>query len=443
MGPVVGRSLALALGLATIFALAVRLQPMCPSPSGRVVPPGRVAPRNKTLEPFVFVRAGTGYVPIRDFTCPDGDRVELLDSAPLADAVIFQDPNGKCELICATRAKTMHDYWVLESLEAPSCRAHAGLVRHFDWMSTYKRSCGAGNPSLSYQHSYAWHFAPSLLEEMRRPPIERNGTVAVPVFWGSGNCWARSGRHYFVEELMKHINVSCYGSCLNNAESKYDYAYERLGINVDPGDILFGIPGELAKRHLFYISMENSNCEDYVTEKFVKALRAGVVPIIDGPSSYDAFLPAAKSAIRADEFDSPAALAAYLNYLASNRTAYLSYMPWKVDRNFTFLPSFLELYGDTRSEAVKHGLRLCALKTLAESRDKMIQSLPGCRLPDTCERPGKWKPFWPWALAMFVMYFDAGTVDANVASGAVLVLALATLLAAACIRTRKENLKRL
>ncbi len=443
MLPVGRRVLVLFLGLCTMAALVVRLQPVCPSPRGYAVPPGRVAPRNRTAEPLVFVRAGGagGYIPIGAFTCRDGDRVVLVDHASVADAVIFQDATRECELrMCANRAKTTADYWILESLEAPGCRAHAPLVRHFDVLTTYKR-CAAASQFLSYQHSYAWHFAPTLLEEMRRPPIERNGSVAIPVFWSSGNCWARSGREHFVRELMAHIPVAAYGSCLNNAESKYDYLYERMGFGLEKGDILFGIPGELARRHLFYLSMENSNCEDYVTEKLTKALRAGVVPIVDGPASYANFLPAAKSVICADAFESPAALAKYLKYLAGNRTAYLEYMPWKMDVNFTFLPRFLELFGDTRPEAVKHGLRLCELKRLAESKKTRLHGV-SCGLPDVCERPAKWKPRWLWALDMFVHLFHAGTVRANVATIAVLVLGPATVVAAR-LRLSKENLKRL
>src|SRR4051794_1057419 len=39
----------------------------------------------------------------------------------------------------------------------------------------------------------------------------------------------------------------------------------------------------LLKKYKFYLCMENSNCQDYVTEKLFRTLRVGLVPIIDGP----------------------------------------------------------------------------------------------------------------------------------------------------------------
>ncbi|XP_022823477.1 alpha-(1,3)-fucosyltransferase 9-like isoform X3 [Spodoptera litura] len=47
----------------------------------------------------------------------------------------------------------------------------------------------------------------------------------------------------------------------------------------------------LQKDYYFYMSMENSFAEDYVTEKLLTALRNDVVPIVYGGADYNRFLP--------------------------------------------------------------------------------------------------------------------------------------------------------
>ena len=56
------------------------------------------------------------------------------------------------------------------------------------------------------------------------------------------------------------------------------------------------------------------------------------VPIVDGPrKKYEKFMPHPKSMIFVDEFESPKELAAYLNELSHNDTAYLEYFQYRND----------------------------------------------------------------------------------------------------------------
>ena len=75
----------------------------------------------------------------------------------------------------------------------------------------------------------------------------------------------------------------------------------------------------LQKDYKFYLAFENSNCKDYVTEKFfTNALHNGVVPIAMGASmeEYAAIAPP-NSFLHVDQFGSPADLAEYLKVLDS------------------------------------------------------------------------------------------------------------------------------
>ena len=77
-----------------------------------------------------------------------------------------------------------------------------------------------------------------------------------------------------------------------------------------------------------FFSFENSNCDDYVTEKFFKVLNLDVVPIVFGGANYSEIAPE-KSYINAAGFESPKELANYLKYLDQNNTAYAEYFEWK------------------------------------------------------------------------------------------------------------------
>jgi alpha-1,3-fucosyltransferase len=78
---------------------------------------------------------------------------------------------------------------------------------------------------------------------------------------------------------------------------------------------------------MFYLSFENSVCDDYVTEKFWTYLSGKLVPIVLGGADYAKIAPP-HSFINALDYQDPKDLANYLNYLISNQTAYNEYFQW-------------------------------------------------------------------------------------------------------------------
>ena len=84
----------------------------------------------------------------------------------------------------------------------------------------------------------------------------------------------------------------------------------------------------LDSKYKFYLSFENSFCEDYVTEKFFKVLDYKLIPIVLGGANYTKFAPA-KSFINPKDFQSISHLAEYIKYLDKNETAYAEYFEWK------------------------------------------------------------------------------------------------------------------
>ncbi|CAF2100320.1 unnamed protein product [Rotaria magnacalcarata] len=145
------------------------------------------------------------------------------------------------------------------------------------------------------------------------------------IVWIISNCNAQNARQDFIRQLMKEIKIDSYGSCLNN----------RQGYAARMTDNIYAY-----KKYKFVIAIENSNCVDYVTEKLVKAVESGSVPIVAGRSGrpdYRRYMPD-HSYINIFDYTSIKALADDLKRIATNKTLYESYLWFKKhDKNITQL----------------------------------------------------------------------------------------------------------
>lgn len=112
------------------------------------------------------------------------------------------------------------------------------------------------------------------------------------------------------------MKIHSYGSCLNNRKG---YG-ARMADNVDA-----------YIKYKFVLAIENSNCVDYVTEKLVKAVESGSIPIVagrNGRPDYRRYMPA-HSYINIYDYPSIKALADDLKRIGSNKTLYESYLWYK------------------------------------------------------------------------------------------------------------------
>jgi len=127
------------------------------------------------------------------------------------------------------------------------------------------------------------------------------------------NCQASNGRLNYINKLKKYIQVDLFGKCGQNECSRHDCKQM------------------IAKEYKFYLSFENSNCRDYITEKFfhIIGLNYNIIPIVyGGGDDYQYYIP--KSGfINIKDYKSIKDLSSYLIYLDSNKTAYNSYFEWK------------------------------------------------------------------------------------------------------------------
>ncbi|XP_055345807.1 alpha-(1,3)-fucosyltransferase C-like [Paramacrobiotus metropolitanus] len=138
----------------------------------------------------------------------------------------------------------------------------------------------------------------------------------------SSNCHTPNHREDYVTELEKHFPVDVFGKCGKASCQKGDKQCEQ----------------KIIAKYKFYLAFENSNCLDYVTEKPMRALNFGTVPIVMGGANYSAMFPK-NSLIDSGDFKRPAKLAEYLRNLTGDFEQYQRLFEWRFNSAVTKVPN--------------------------------------------------------------------------------------------------------
>ncbi|KAL5541084.1 hypothetical protein UlMin_043370 [Ulmus minor] len=174
------------------------------------------------------------------------------------------------------------------------------------------------------------------------------------------NCGARNFRLQALEALEKHIKIDSYGNCHRNHDGRVDKV-------------------ETLKRYKFSLAFENSNEEDYVTEKFFQSLVAGTVAIVIGAPNIQDFAPGPGSILHIKELGDVESVAKTMKYLAENPTAYNQSLRWKYEGPSDSFKALVDM------AAVHSSCRLCIhLATLIREKE---ETSPGFKKrPCKCTR---------------------------------------------------------
>ncbi|XP_033098293.1 galactoside 3(4)-L-fucosyltransferase-like [Anneissia japonica] len=151
------------------------------------------------------------------------------------------------------------------------------------------------------------------------------------IAWVAKNCRATTwARFKFVKHLQTRLPIDIYGQCGNLS---------------CPG---WNVPCEALNKYKFILALENSECRDYITEKFwwwPFLYNLNLVPIVYGASKedYQKVAPP-NSFIHISDFDTLDQFVKYINLLDNNKGLYNKYFEWKqmghvVKGNNYFSPS--------------------------------------------------------------------------------------------------------
>lgn len=169
-------------------------------------------------------------------------------------------------------------------------------------------------------------YSRSLVVPQGMPEVQRKVKKALAAAFVS-NCDSNGDARYrldYLKELMTHVDVDSYGSCLHT-----------------PGLPTNATLKDVAGEYHFVLVFENTLLDDYVTDKFYEALGTDAIPVYLGAPNISEFLPdraSTKIVIEARHYPDPASLASYMKELVTTEKDYLEYFTWRdnaIDESFT------------------------------------------------------------------------------------------------------------
>ncbi|XP_019957928.2 alpha-(1,3)-fucosyltransferase 7 [Paralichthys olivaceus] len=219
-----------------------------------------------------------------------------------ADVVVFhhQEISRGMSSLPLHLHRPASQHWVWMSMEPPvnnvKLKQFNGI---FNWTMSYRRDADISIP-----------YGQTILQGDEQH-FQAAPNRSCLVSWVVSRYQPHQARSEVYQSLKKYIPIEVYGRWTNKPLSD-----KKL------------LP-TIAKC-LFYLSFENSEAKDYISEKFWRnAFQAGAIPVVLGPSreTYEALAPP-QSFIHVADFRSTADLAAYLKYVAQDRQIYEGYFQW-------------------------------------------------------------------------------------------------------------------
>ncbi|XP_011634119.1 alpha-(1,3)-fucosyltransferase 7-like [Pogonomyrmex barbatus] len=234
-----------------------------------------------------------------------------------ADAVVFHlhFTKSSSELPARSRADQR---WVFLTDESPFhtfLYGHQSLSNYdglFNWSMSYRMDSDVPVP-----YGRTIRVSNNISTKSWRTILKASKTKLAAIM--GSNCGSRNGRWVYVKALKSSLrgDLDILGRCLDGNRT------------ICPGH--FDRDCAALGAYKFYLSFENSNCREYLTEKvFWNAYHKFAIPIIMGASRQDCqqLLPP-RSFLHTDDFASVNALADYLRYLDHDDERYLRYHEWR------------------------------------------------------------------------------------------------------------------
>lgn len=151
------------------------------------------------------------------------------------------------------------------------------------------------------------------------------------------NCHDKSERIAYLQKLLEHgLQIDIYGKCATKICKNYTTCTAKHCVKSDiymaaanVTNVRDDCMDVLDSDYKFYLSFENSMCDDYVTEKSLDLiLRHAVVPVIRNGANKTLFYPP-QSFIDTDLFKNTAELVRFLKYLDKHISAYERFFDWR------------------------------------------------------------------------------------------------------------------
>ena len=176
-----------------------------------------------------------------------------------SDLVIFHESSDN---IPSGTEKPMGQKWMMYTIESPG---YSNPFANMDWTATYRMDSTVAAPYgkwTPYDDKNRIENSPVAFDISRKTK---------KVAWFVSHCETSNKREDYAKELAKYIDVDVYGECGTLQCIKNSSYIENCHDILDTD-------------YKFYLSFENSNCKDYITEKLWNILKHDIIPIVMGSS---------------------------------------------------------------------------------------------------------------------------------------------------------------
>ncbi|XP_015259032.1 PREDICTED: alpha-(1,3)-fucosyltransferase 7-like [Cyprinodon variegatus] len=221
---------------------------------------------------------------------------------PTADVVVFhhQELSNGASALPLHLPRPAAQHWVWLSMEPPVNNANVKKLNGvFNWTMSYRRDADIPIPYGKTLQGAGVKGFPGALNR------------SCFASWVVSRYKPNQTRVQVYQSLKKYIPIEVYGGW-----NKKPLPEDRLLPTIS--------------NCLFYLSLENSEATDYISEKLWRnAFQAGAIPVVLGPSrsTYEAVAPP-HSFIHVADFKDAAELADHLNHVAADKRAYEEYLRW-------------------------------------------------------------------------------------------------------------------
>ncbi|GMR33438.1 hypothetical protein PMAYCL1PPCAC_03633, partial [Pristionchus mayeri] len=232
-----------------------------------------------------------------------------------ADAVLFHNADFDMNYRGPAYKKRNPDIpYVLWSLESPANDVFRPRNNFINWTMTYRRDA-----DIWYPYGRMERRTKQIIVDYDK--IWRNKNESLPpATWLASNCYAANGRSVIINRLADvGLKVDKWGKC-GRPPPKCD------GVQLQGDQCVI----DLIKPYKFYLAFENSNCRDYVTEKFYETLRSRqAVPIVLHRKTYEDLGIPSSSFVALSDYASIAEAVRDIKRIAGDKNAYLEYHKWR------------------------------------------------------------------------------------------------------------------
>lgn len=217
--------------------------------------------------------------------------------------------------------------WALTYDDSPKSvieLSHEKVLNFFNYSSTFSRHSDVPLPlqsiiSLENVTSTRYFVA----TQIKNLLLSR----LAPILYLQSNCDTLTERDKFVKYLISLQRIDSYGRCLKNRALPFGLLGHDKQYSSDfEGENFL----KFVAKYKFLIAIESGVCDDYITEKFWRAIHVGVVPIYFGSSTIRDWLPNEKSAILIEDFPTPKLLLTYIDNLMQDDNLYEQHLEHKI-----------------------------------------------------------------------------------------------------------------